>query len=201
MNEGYSLADIRAATEGDGMGFGGGNAWVMIILFALIFGNGFGGFGGRGSNPVTEADLCSANSFSELKGSVGRLSDEVAGVNSNLQKGICDLGYETLRNFNDTQRQISDCCCTTQRGIDSVKFDMANYVAASNANVNAGIQKVLDKLCEGEKAQMAARIQQLELQQAVAGVVRYPTSYSYSAGASPFCGGGVSHCCGYNGNI
>ena len=40
---------------------------------------------------------------------------------------------------------------------------------------------------------LQGRINQLELQQAVQGVVRYPDSWSYNAGSSPFCG-----CGGYN---
>lgn len=48
MNEsGYSLSDIAAATNGGGMGFGSGEGWWVIILFALIFGWGRGGWGGN----------------------------------------------------------------------------------------------------------------------------------------------------------
>ena len=75
-----SLSDIAAVTRNvDGDGWGAGGGWIMIILFALIFGgNGLWGNNNRG-NAVTEADLCNANSFSELKNSVGRLSDQVGG--------------------------------------------------------------------------------------------------------------------------
>lgn len=193
MMESPSLADIAAVTEGRNDGFMGGGFWIfaLIILFAMLR----GGMWGDG-NGVSEADLCNANSFNELKGTVGRLSDQLDGVNINLTKGICDLGYTTLENFNALERQLADCCCTTQRGIDSVKFDLANYVAGINANTTAGIQKILDRMCDNEKAQMAARIQQLELQQAMCGVVRYPTGYTYNAGSNPFCGSG----CGCNAN-
>lgn len=174
--ENYSLADIRAAMGEDG--FGGGNGWWLILLF-LFLGRG-GGFYGGGGNPVTEADLCNANSFSELKGQIGRLSDQLGNTYMGLQNGLSNFGYETLRNFNGVERQIADCCCTTQRAIDSVRFDMANYAAAANANTTAGIQKILDKMCEDKEAQMAARIQQLELQQAMCGVVRYPLQATYA---------------------
>lgn len=191
MDSNFSLSDIAAVLGGGGDGKGWGNGFILIILFAIIFmfGGGFG-FGGRSNgNPVTEAGLCSANSFNELKGSVGRLSDQVDGVNINLTKGICDLGYSTQSNFRDLMAQIADCCCTTQRNIDSVRFDMANYNAATNANITAGIQKVLDKMCADREAAMAARIQQLELAQAMCGVVRYPTSTAYATNCNPFFGG------------
>ena len=72
---------------------------------------------------------------------------------------------------------------------------MANYAAATNANTTAQVQKVLDKICESEKGSMAARIQQLELQQAMSGVVRYPLAATYSAGY-PFAGYGYGCGCG-----
>ena len=191
MDSNFSLSDIAAVLGGGGDGKGWGNGFILIILFAIIFmfGGGFG-FGGRSNgNPVTTADLCSANSFNELKGSVGRLSDQMDGVNINLTKGICDLGYSTQGNFRDLMAQIAECCCTTQRNIDSVRFDMANYNAATNANITVGIQKVLDKMCADREAAMAARIQQLELAQAMCGVVRYPTSTAYATNCNPFFGG------------
>lgn len=205
METGMTPADIAAVMRNDGCngggfgngGFGnGGGALVLIILFALIFGNGGFGFGGRG-NAVTEADLCSANSFSELKNDVGRLSDQLGNTYTGLQNGLCNLGYTNLENFNTTQRMIADCCCTTQRAVDSVKFDMANYTADINATTNAVGQKILDKLCEDKEARMAARIQQLELQAALGNVVRYPVSSTYFAGTNPFCNTNALGCgCG-----
>lgn len=46
--------------------------------------------------------------------------------------------------------------------------------------------------------QQPTTINQLELQNAVAGVVRYPTAMTYAYNANPFCGCNAG--CGYNGN-
>ena len=182
----YSLSDIAAVTGNEGMGGMGG--WWMIILFALIFGgNGFG-FGGRGT-PVTEADLCNSQNFNDLQNSVGRLNDSQAAIARQTDNAICQLGYQALQNTNTLASQLAECCCTTQRGIDSVKFDMANYSAATNATITAGVQKVLDKLCADQTAALQARVQSLELQQALCGVVRYPTATTYSTPCNPFFGG------------
>ena len=51
----YSLSDLAAAS-GNENGFGGANSWVLIILFALIFGWGGNGFGNNGDAAST-ADL------------------------------------------------------------------------------------------------------------------------------------------------
>lgn len=193
-----SVSDIAAVTRnndcyGDGFGMGGG--WLSwLLIFALIGGNGFG-FGGNRSNVATTEDLASGFNFNALQ---GKTNDILAAVNNNnqvLSNAICQLGYQDAQHTYDLSRQIADCCCTTQRGIDSVKFDMANYSASTNAAITAGTQKILDKMCENEKAAMAARIQSLELQQALCGVIRYPTATTYAVPSTCF----GFNSCGFNG--
>lgn len=72
---------------------------------------------------------------------------------------------------------------------------MASQAAAINANTAAVGQKILDKMCENEKAQMQNEINQLRLQQAMCGVIRYPTQATYAAGF-PFWGNSYNGCCG-----
>lgn len=180
---GLSASDV-ALINRDGMGWGDNS--FMWIFALLLLGSGNFGFGGNG-RAVTEADLCNANSFTELKGSVMNVSDQIASMNIGLTKGLCDMGYTTLAQFNQLEKQLSDCCCATQRAVDSVKFDMANYFAATNANTNAGIQKILDRMCADKEAAQAARIQQLELNQALCGVPRI-NPYGYGIYQYPNCG-------------
>lgn len=193
----YSLSDIRAAVDGgDGFGMGGGGSWfAWILLFALFGGGGFGW--NRNGNPVTEADLCNANSFNELKSSVGRLFDNQASIARQTDNAICQIGYQNLQNTSTLASQIADCCCGTARAIDSVKFDMANYSAATNAAITAGTQKILDKLCADQTAALQARVQSLELQQALCGIPR-TSPYGYGIYAYPACSG-VTTCsnCAY----
>ena len=88
----------------------------------------------------------------------------------------------------------NQCCCSTLRAIDGVNYANAQNTAAIDANTTAQVQKVLDAITENKVDALRGRINQLELNNAVAGVVRYPTTFSYNAGQSPFCGG-----CGFNG--
>lgn len=204
--ENYSLADVAAATRGSGNGdnggWGNGDAWVLIILFALIFGNGFWGGGnnggGSGGSAVTESGLCNSMNFNNLENAVGRLADSQNAALMSLQNAFCQNGYETLQNFNNVnvgmlngfngvQSQIAQCCCDVQRGIDSVNYNGAintNTVVQAN---NANTQKILDAICQNRQTDMQNQINQLQLQNALAGVVRYPNGYTYNAGASPFC--------------
>ena len=68
--------------------------------------------------------------------------------------------------------------------------------AAIKETIVAENQKTRDLITENKIEAMQARINQLELNQAVAGVVRYPNQTTYTSGANPFCNCG----CGY-GNI
>lgn len=188
-------ADIRAVVDNDNDGFGGmgGNWFAWILLFALLSGNGFG-FGGRAQTATTE-DLASGFNFNALQGKTNDILAAVNGVNQNLGNAICQLGYQELQNITALERQIADCCCTTQRAIDSVKFDMANYASAIQMNDTANTQKVLDKLCQMELAnkdaiiaQQGQRISALEADARMCGVLRWPTSVTYATNCNPFFG-------------
>ena len=192
-----SLADIAAVTDrrddrrcDDGM-FGG--SWGMILILFLILTMGGGNWNNRG-NPVTEADLCNANSFSELKAGVARNNDAISNMYTGLQNGLSNFGYETLRNFNAVQTQLAECCCTTQRAIDSVNYNGAINTGNIIQAQERGTQKILDAICGNRMADMQNQINQLQLQAALCGVVRYPNAITYGAGPSPFFGGGCTPC-------
>lgn len=198
MDNGFSLADIGTMLgnrESGGCFGGGAGGIVLIILFAMIFLFGGGGlFGGnRGGNPngqpVTEAALCNAMNFNDLASQVGRISDTQQTQFMQLNNGLCQIGYETLGNFNALERQLASCCCDVQRGIDSVNYNGAMNTAAINANTTAQTQKILDAICGNRMADMQNQISQLQLQSALSGVVRYPSTFAYNAGVNPFCGG------------
>ena len=192
--ENLTPADIRAVTDSnrdDGM-FGG--SWGMILILFLILTMGGGNWNGRG-NAVTEADLCNANSFSELKAGVARNNDAINNMYTGLQNGLSNFGYETLRNFNALGAQLADCCCTTQRAIDSVNYNGAINTSNIIQAQERGTQKILDAICGNRMADMQNQINQLQLQAALCGVVRYPNATTFTAGANPFFGGGCCNPC------
>ena len=190
---------------GSGFGFGGGDGGLFaILLIVLLMGGGNAwGFGNRGqfgteaiqnqmqqgfdnqNSMANQRELLAATNqvYHDLTGYIGdkyaELDRDVLGINSTLQ--------QVMANQNQ-------CCCSTLRAIDSVNFNGAQNTAAINANTTAAVQKVLDAISENKIEALQGRINQLELNNAVAGVVRYPTQYAYNAGPSPFCGG-----CGCNG--
>ena len=188
MENYYSLSDIKSALGGE-EGMGGG--WFLIvILFLFLFGfgnnrNGMGGYCGN-DGYVTTSQFESENNFRTLDNS-----------NRMTQNGLCQLGYEQANLINAStaqivgnitnegralQSQLADCCCTTQRAIDSLKLENCQNT-----------QKILDAITTDRMAQMQNQINQLQMQNALCGVVRYPMASTWNAGSNPFCG------CGCNG--
>lgn len=194
--ENLTPADIAAVTDRnrgyDGGMFGGD--WSIIILFLILTMFGGGNWNGRG-NAVTEADLCNANSFSELKAGVARNNDAINNMYTGLQNGLSNFGYETLKNFSNVIAELKSCCCELARGIDGINYNGAiNTSNIIQANEH-GVQKILDAICGNRMQDMQNQINQLQLQAALCGVVRYPNATTFNAGANPFFGGGCCNPC------
>lgn len=193
--DGTSLSDIAAVVRGneDSDGWGGG-AWWIIVLFLFMFGNGWNKTNG---DPITEAGLCNAMNFNNLENAVGRMSDQNQMQTSTITSGISDLGYALQNSINaigkenalgqsNISQQIASCCCETQRAIESVNYNAANNTAAINANTTAAVQKVLDTIQQDKIDTLQAQVNQLQLETALCGVVRYPNATTYTAGYNPY---------------
>jgi hypothetical protein len=190
---------------GGGFGFGGGDGGLFaILLIVLLMGGGAWGMGGRGAFG-TEAIQNQMQQGFDNQNTMANQREILAATNqvyhdlasyvgdkyAELDRDVLGIG-STLQQVMSNQNQ---CCCSTLRAIDSVKFDAAQNTAAINATTTAAVQKVLDAISENKIEALQGRINQLELNNAVAGVVRYPTTFSYNAGQSPFCGGSCG--CGF----
>lgn len=188
MDSYYSLSDIRSALGGDGNGWGGGSLLLVVVLFLFFIGFGRGWGGGNNSDYGQYATAASQQQIL-----FNQQFDAINQRLANLGNGVCNLGYETKANIDQLGReaalgraelaqQVSQCCCEQLRGMDAIN---ANIDAKFAALEKAGLERTI--------AEQAARINRLELNGALYGVVRYPNGYTYSAGASPFCGG-MSSC-------
>lgn len=204
MDNNYSLSDLAVAT-GNGNGFGGnwggalGGGLVGYILGASTGGNGL--FGNNRGNAATTEDLASGFNFQALQNKGNETLAAIQGTNQNLSNAVCQLGYQSLDHAATIGSKIDACCCTTQRAVDSVKFDMANYASGLQIAQMQGTQKVLDKLCAMEAAQKDAviaqqgqRIAALEADARMCGVVRWPTSVTYATTCNPLGFGGCNPC-------
>lgn len=167
MDTNYSLSDIKSVIGDGADGMGGGWLWI-IVLFLFMFGFNGNGFGTNRNDAVTN-EILSNQHFNALDARI-----------TNLGNGICDSTYALnntiLTEGRAMQTQLAQCCCETNRNIDSVRYDNAQNT-----------QKILDAICGNRMADMQNQINHLQLQAALCGVVRYPNVMSYNAGSSPFC--------------
>ena len=165
MDGNYTLSDIVAAINGNrnNGSFGNNDLFDLLVLFAL-FGGGWGGFGGGFGNGggagfqgyATRADINEGFALNGLQ----------TGITA-IQQGLCDTTY-ALNNA------IKDCCCTTQRAIDGVNFNMAKgFCDLSNVvnngtrdileNQNTNTRAILDFLTQDKIATLTAENQNLKL--------------------------------------
>ena len=182
----YSLSDIRAATDGSMDGFGGGWMWI-IVLFLFLFGAGGNGFVNRGSE--IQAGFDTAEVTRKLDGIANGLSDGFYAQNTTMLTG-----------FGTINSNIADCCCQTRLGIADLAAQGDRNTCAITTAVHEEGEKTRALMRENEIQALRDKVQSLELNGALCGVVRYPTAITYGAGYSPFFGG-YGYGCGCNTNI
>ncbi len=180
MEDGMSNIISGLIARGDRDGYynnGGCGMWIILFMLMIVggFGGGFG-WGNRGMqvppNVATTQEVAASAAFQQTDNAIRA-----------VERGQYDLGYHTLDHFNRTdmlvqgvganlQKDIAqaafaskECCCETNRNIDSAKYDTnrnidqsryesAKETCAITAHDTANTQRVLDYLCQ-LRAEMA----------------------------------------------
>ena len=206
--DGLTASDVALMNrDGDGFGNGwGGMIWLFAIL--AMMGGGFGGFGNRGYEQYATRDQVQ-NGF-DTQNLQAQTRDILAAVNAGTAQSVAttnqvyhDITGYVGDKYSELQRDVAalavgqanmlanqnQCCCNTQQLIQQMNYEAAMRDAGTNANIVAQNQKILDAIQANKFEAMQNRINQLELQNQLQGVVRYPNGWTYNAGNSPFCGG------------
>ena len=205
---GLTASDVALMSrDGDGFGNGwGGMIWLFAIL--AMMGGGFN-WGGNGVAQQYATRDQVQNGF-DTQNLQAQTRDILAAVNAASMAGVqaTNQVYHDVVNYvgdkySELQRDVAglavgqanllanqnECCGGLTRQLMQNNYDAAMRDAATNANFTAQIQSVKDIIAQDKMAAMQNRINQLELQNALFGVVRYPNGWTYNAGNSPFCGG------------
>ena len=82
--------------------------------------------------------------------------------------------------------------------ISQNRYEAAMNTASINRTTETGVQKILDAITGNRMAEMQNQINALQLDRALAGVVRYPNGWTYNAGNNPFCANNGCCCGGMN---
>ncbi len=170
-----------------GMGMGGWGEWFpMLIIAALIFGNGNGfgfggGFGGGAAlqGLATRADINEGFALQNITGGIQNIiqgiCDSTYALNNSINNGfhgvdnaICNLGYQVQQGFNTLGYQQKDCCCETQRLIERGFCDLGYGAATNTANIiqagHCDTDRVIARLNDMEAARQAEKIEALRLE-------------------------------------
>ena len=176
------VANVDGGNGGSNAWGGGWDAWIVIILFALIFGwgnNGFGGFGGNNgggyvATAATQADIQRGfdNSavISKLDGISNGLCDGFYAMNNSMLTGfngintnIMQTGYgiqqainadtvANMQNTNALQSQLANCCCETREAIQGINFNMAQNTCALQNTMNGNTRDIIESQNAGTRA-------------------------------------------------
>ena len=145
--EGDVPSVVTGGNNNGGFGFGNNDAWVLIILFALIFGwNGNNGFGGNNGgimdNYVLSSDFATLKR--QIDSGIASLERKGDAINTGLCDGFYAMNTNLLNGFSTVQAQIADCCCKTQSSIKDVNYNIAMQTNAINQALCTGFRDVID---------------------------------------------------------
>ena len=224
------LLALLNAQDDEGMGWNNPFFYLIFIwLFAMFGGNGFGfgGFGGgygaqqisndflysnlnAGQEAIRAGQLATQNGIASLGFD---LTNQMNGIGQTIGQGLCSTTYELSSKIDSSRydqalsaqemsRQISDCCCSTNRNIDALAIQVSMDTCAikeaifrdgeaTRALINANtMQELRDKLNAAEMA-LSNSAQTTAIEQAidakVASIIGFPARPPFWAYPFPYC--------------
>ena len=210
-NNGLSLGDVAALSNGGCGGLGGDLSGLiyLAVIFAMFGGGfGFGGFGNGAGAAVatgmaTQADMQRGfdqqNTMAQTRDILGAVTSgtaqTIAASTANATgaiEAIKDGNANIIREFGNLESALTalsgnmqSCCCDVKQAVMQSNYDSAMRDAATNANFTAQIQSVKDQISQNKIEALQAQINQLQLQNAMSGVLKFPSSWAYNGGQFP----------------
>ena len=210
-NSGLSVSDVAALSNGGLGGFGGDLTGLiyLAVIFAMFGGGfGFGGFGNGAGAAVatgmaTQADMqrgfdaqnSMANQRETLAAVTSGTAQTIAASTANASNAITaikDGNAALIREFGTVETALTalggnmqQCCCDVKQLVMQSNYDAAMRDAATNANFTAQIQSVRDQISQNKIEALQAQVSQLQLQNAMCGVMKFPTTYAFAGGNFP----------------
>lgn len=166
------------AGQGDGNsnrgGMFGGDGWWAIIIFALIFGWGNGGYGFGGGNSGGVADgYVLASDFANVERKIDAVNNGVcdgfyamntgmlngfAGVTQAVTSGFsaaelarCNQQAALMQQLNAMQRSTDNCCCENRAAIAQVRYDMATQACDTRNTIQNAARDITDNQNAGTR--------------------------------------------------
>lgn len=165
-------------------GFGGETAILFLAFLAMM--GGFGGFnkGYGGEQPASASQLQNGFNFNDLQDQNRDINSSIANARQSLATDIAGVYSELQKDINNNAMSIAnlqakqqECCCETLRAID-----------AQNLRSTEQTNSIKNMFMENKIQALRDKVNKLEADARMAGVVRYPNGFVYNAGGNPFCG-------------
>lgn len=170
-NEAIPVVDVAGNNSG---GMFGGDGWWAIIIFALIFGWGRGGYGGGcdsgSSGSGAAAGYVLATDFANIERKIDGVNNGIcdgfyamntgmlngfANVNQAISNGFysselsrCNQQAALMQQLNAMQRSADSCCCDLKEAIQGVNYNLATQ-ACDTRNL---IQNVARDITDSQQA-------------------------------------------------
>lgn len=164
-SNGYSLADIAAATGNGNNGnnngfFNGDGAWILLLFILILaggWGNGYGGFGGgngaAGTTYVT-SDIQRGFDQSAIINSLTGIANAVNSGFSGAEISRCNAQANILQTLNNNQGNLSNqlntiamnqqnCCCEQRAGLADLKYTVATEACADRTAVTDALRDII----------------------------------------------------------
>lgn len=165
MEGNYSLSDIASVANGMD-GFGGGNAWFIVILFLLIANGGFNrGDYGQFATAASQQEILFGQQFQNLDNKMDRLGNGIA----------------------DSTFALNNTIVTEGRGIGDKLCSISNLIREDG-------EKTRGLIMQNKIESLQEKVQTLEMQNAMCGVVKYPMGSTWAMNGNPFCNCGGCGC-------
>ena len=170
------LGEVLGALINNGNGenrFGGNWMWIIFVVFMMMWGGGYGGFGnfgfgnrgflGAGTNIATQGDVAATAAWAQTQdairdsienttNTVGRLAQDV----SSLGQTVNQLGYNTLAQSNATNQQIARTGFDVQTAILTGNNLLQGAIMGGNNILNSAIRETAGDtkltICQGNSA-------------------------------------------------
>ena len=193
--------DSTGITPVMNMGDNGMNGFMgifgLLILLGILnggFGGGFGG--GNGNSNAIQNDInrgvanqtLQAQSRDILGAVSAGTAQSVAATNEvyhNIANNLSDKYMELARDVANVQGSVAaaianqnECCCSTKLLIEQSKYENALQMAGLE-------QRLTSKMDQNEITSLRDQIQQLQLAQATAGMLKFPSAWTYAGGVFP----------------
>ena len=173
-SNGYSLADIAAATGNGNNGnndgfFNGDGAWILLLFILILaggWGNGYGGFGsgnGVAGTTYVTSDIQRGFDQSAIINSLTGIANAVNSGFSGAEISRCNAQANILQTLNNNQGNLSNqlntiamnqqnCCCENRAGIADLKYTVATENCADRTQSLINTRDIIESQTRSTQA-------------------------------------------------